>query len=451
MKNVIFIALDTLRADHLTCYGYKKQTSPNIESFSKNSIIFENFFAPGIPTQPSYTTFFSGCYPITHRVITHGGNDEINPKVPWSPYIFINKGFTTAAIDNLAVMKKWFLNGYEFYINPSLTLKSKFFQMVKAKEVTERSIEWLKMYHNKNKFFLFIHYWDPHTPYIPPEKYIREFYPKNKNPFSKNNISMDEFYQTPHGQAWSKTWLKKDGKLIRDPEYVEALYDAEIKYMDMYLGKLFDFFAQKKLLENTIIVIFSDHGEIMYKHKGFFDHHGLYDDNIHCPLIIYLPGVKGRRIKNFVQHVDIVKTILEIFNFKKESGMEGKNFLDYITGKKKEENYEYIVSCECTYQAKWCIRDKRYKLIISRRKKDIHSLPPIELYNLENDPEEQKNIAFLHKDKVSEYKEKLEKWIDVKVKENNLKIDPLKKIVPPLGKNWTKFLWEKSISKKGYW
>ncbi|MCD6408711.1 sulfatase-like hydrolase/transferase [bacterium] len=441
--NVILIALDTLRADHLGIYGYKKPTSPFIDKFGKNAVVFENFFAPSIPTQPSYTTFFTGQFSLTHRIITHGGKEKINPESPWLPEILLKNDYLTCAVDNLAVMKNWFLRGYEFYINPSITIK--YFQTVKAEDVTKRTIEWLEKYY-KEKFLIFIHYWDPHTPYIPPENLIKLFYPENKNPFDKKDKRMDEFYKTPHGKSWSKTWLRKNGKLIRDPEYIESLYDAEIRYMDTHLGKLFSFFEKKNLFENSLIIIFSDHGEIMYHHPGFFDHHGLYDENIHCPLLIHLPGVKPKRIKYLVQHCDIAPTILEILKLSVPEKMEGKSLYKYITGENNKPLYSALYTQECTYQVKWAIRTERYKLIVSRRKYDIHRLPPIELYDLKKDPYEQKNIYGENKKIAEKLRNQLEKWIEKMLKKNKMKEDPLKKTIPPLGKNWKKF-----VSKFGYW
>jgi len=195
----------------------------------------------------------------------------------------LENNYLTCAVDNLANMKPWFLKGYEFYMNPGIG--KKYLQYVKAEDITQRALEWLGKY-RKEKFFLFIHYWDPHTPYIPPDNLIPVFYPKEKNPFKQKDTRMKEFYKTPHGQIWGKTWLRKSGKLISDPDYVESLYNAEIRYMDGWLGRLFNFLEKKKMFEDTVIVLFSDHGEIMYHHPGFFDHHGLYEGNIHCPLII---------------------------------------------------------------------------------------------------------------------------------------------------------------------
>lgn len=441
--NVVCIALDTLRADHLGMYGYRKPTSPNLDSFASQSVVFTNFFAPGIPTQPSYSTVFTGQFPITHGIITHGGEKPLNPGSPWMPEIMADNGFLTCAVDNLAHMQPWFLKGYEFYINPSITRN--YVQMVKAEDVTKRAMEWLGRY-NRENFFLFLHYWDPHTPYIPPENLIPHFYTEDKDPCRPEDARMDEFYKTPHGKGCNQTWLKKDGKLITDTEYVEALYDAEIRYMDGWLKKLFGFCEKKGLFKNTVFIIFSDHGEVMYHHPGFFDHHGLYDDNIRCPLIIYVPGVKPQKILPLVQHTDIAPTILNLSKIPVPEEMEGRDLSGYLYGKKNGEIYDFLVTEECTYQAKWAIRKGRYKLIVSRREYDIHKLPPVELYDLRADKLEQNNIAGRERKIASKLQEEMECWIAGMLKKNNRKKDPLRYTEPPLGKNWEKF-----VNRHKYW
>ena len=134
--------------------------------------------------------------------------------------------------------------------------------------------------------------------------------------------------------------------------------------MDDYLGNFFVFLENKNLLENTIVIILSDHGEIMYRHPGFFDHHGLYEGNIHCPLIIYVPEAQPRRVNNLIQHVDIAPTILELLGILVPSTMEGKSAAAHIKGESEEALSSTLYTQECTYQAKWGIRTSKYKLIL---------------------------------------------------------------------------------------
>ena len=122
--NVVLVALDTVRADHLGCYGYRFPTSPTLDAFAETAVRFETCRAPGIPTTPSYTTTFTGQYPITHGIVTHGGGRDIDGQRPWLPEILLKAGYTTCAVDNLFRMKSWFGRGYEFLIDPSLRIGS---------------------------------------------------------------------------------------------------------------------------------------------------------------------------------------------------------------------------------------------------------------------------------------------------------------------------------------
>lgn len=121
--NVLAIAVDTLRADHVSCYGYRHKTTPFLDKYAKKRVGFENFYAPGIPTQPSYTTFYTGVHPIVHQIVTHGGKVDLDPKIPIFTEILQKANYLTCAVDNLWRMKPWFVRGYEFYVDPSVHQK----------------------------------------------------------------------------------------------------------------------------------------------------------------------------------------------------------------------------------------------------------------------------------------------------------------------------------------
>src|SRR3972149_10241390 len=114
--NVLLITVDTLRADHLGCYGYDRPTSPNIDKLASQGALFERFFCAGIPTQPSYTTMLTGQHPITHGVVAHGGKTELEKEAPFLPQLFLDGEYTTCAVDNMVQERAWFIRGYELHI-----------------------------------------------------------------------------------------------------------------------------------------------------------------------------------------------------------------------------------------------------------------------------------------------------------------------------------------------
>src|SRR5690606_28328199 len=140
--NVLLIAIDTLRADHLGCYGYGRNTSPNIDAFAAGGVLFERHFTPAIPTHPAFTTLNTGQYPITHGVVAHGGTVEVKRDAPWLPQVLQRAGYTTCAVDNLADWFASFRRGFEFYVDPGqrkvLSIK------VTNRDINARAIPWLR-------------------------------------------------------------------------------------------------------------------------------------------------------------------------------------------------------------------------------------------------------------------------------------------------------------------
>ncbi|RKY04890.1 sulfatase [Candidatus Poribacteria bacterium] len=444
--NVLLIALDTVRADHLSCYGYRYETSPNLDRLAGEGVLFERMYTPGIPTQPSYTTIFTGQYSITHGIVTHGGTKEINPKSPWLPSILQRHGYTTCAVSNLWRMKSWFARGFEFYIDPSH--RSKYLHTVDAETINSRAIPWLEAHH-KEKFFMFVHYWDAHTPYLPPPELRRKFY--DGDPFDPSNESLKPLWRQPFGEWWRESWfsqLKEDDREVTDADYIRALYDAEIYYADMAVGKLLETLEKCGVADDTMVIVTSDHGELLGEHDVFFDHHGLYEGNIHTPLIFRwrAGGVTGgRRVPHFVQHVDLAPTILDAAGIPIPDSMEGKSLLPYLRGESDEPIYSRIITQECTWQAKWAIRTDEYKLIAAREP-DLHNMPMRELYHLKTDPEELNNI-YLERWEVAEKLEaELEGWIKRMMEKNGLSQDPLVEQGITLGRRWHRW-----VEEKRYW
>ncbi|GAC1404214.1 MAG: hypothetical protein NVSMB65_20520 [Chloroflexota bacterium] len=190
--NIVLIALDTQRADHLGCYGYPRPTSPFLDSVARRGVLFERCYAPNIPTHPSFTTMLSGKEAITHDIVNIGGGVPLADGVRLLPEILREHGYATAAVDS---MGRHFTRGFDEYVtyawdrsNPTV--------LRKAETVTEAALPVIdRLRAQPRPFFLFLHYWDPHTPYLPPPPYRRRFYPPDRDPYDTANHSMDE--------AWS--------------------------------------------------------------------------------------------------------------------------------------------------------------------------------------------------------------------------------------------------------
>ena len=439
--NIVLIAIDTLSARHMSCYGYGRKTTPFLDEYAKEGALFESLYCQAIPTQPTYTSVYTGQYAITHGIVSHGGTRDLDMEAPFLPEIMQRNGYTTCAVDNLYRHKNWLARGYEFYINPRL--KGRYAQAVPCEQYNARAIPWLRS-HADEKFFLFVHYWDPHTPYLPPERYRGLFY--DGDPCDPENKSLEGLWKHPFGEAWKK-WFDQLKPGITDAEYIAAMYDSEIRCVDDGLRELLAALGDLHLVDDTAVLIFSDHGEMMYKHGLYFDHHGLYDEDIHVPLIIRGAGAgeKGLRIPHLVQHIDLAPTILDIAGISPPDSMEGKSLVPCLKGELDEPIYPYLVTEECTRMIKWGLRTDKYKYILARER-DYRNGPMRELYDLASDPHEMKNIAEERPDTARNLEDTLEGWISGMMKKNGLSEDPLVANGLTLGADW--FKW---VKRHGYW
>jgi len=416
--NIVLIALDTQRADHLGCYGYPRATSPFIDSIARRGVLFERCYAPNIPTHPSFTTLLSGKEAITHNIVNIGGEAPITKGVRLLPEILKEQGYRTVAVDS---MGRHFSRGFDEYItyawdrsNPAVLRKA---EAVNAKALS--AIQQLNS-EQEQPFFLFLHYWDPHTPYLPPAPYRQKFYPKDRNPYDLNNHSMDEAWTWEPFKWYFHDWIPG----VTDAEYVVSLYDGETAYMDHHLRAIFA--GLRSLQQNTVVIITADHGEILNEQAGYFDHHGLYEGNVHVPLILYWPGIlpRGKRVPGFVQNLDLAPTLLDLAGIPDRDRMEGLSLLPAVFGL-RDGNYDEIYLSEATWELKRGLRTQRWKFINSLEQ-DRHGRPMQELFDLASDPQEQHNVLAQHSDVARELETQLDGWVAQRLAATGRTSDPLR-------------------------
>jgi arylsulfatase A-like enzyme len=456
--NIILISLDTLTAGHLGCYGYWRNTSPNIDKFAESATIFENCFAPGIPTQPCYTTTFSGREPLDHGIVAHGGVFDVRSDVVFLPELLADAGYHTACVSSLPRMKPWFKRGWKEDIPPSKI--GRYIQMVTAESINNAAVPWLRSRKPDGRFFLFLHYWDVHTPYLAPIEYRNRFY--TGNPGDPNLTSFLAFEKDPFAEWWLRAkdeqgsltgWiarLAKDAGVerITDAEYIVAQYDAELAYLDDHMVEIFDVLKETGLEEDTFVMFMADHGEEMYEHGIFFDHHGLYDPNIYTPLFARLPGqTGGRHVSHHVRHQDIAVTLLELAGAKTPDEMVGMSLVPFLRGETPDEwRDDSLLTEENSWMSKWALRKNGFKLIKARAK-DWHNFPPRELYHIPSDPGETHNLVEAESKLADEMDEELEARVSEGLKRYGRAVDPIvEQGLSPMGQrawNW--------IKKSKYW
>ena len=341
--------------------------------------------------------------------MSHGSPSTHLPKgCEWLPTMLRTSGYTTAAVDNLYNLKEWFARGYQYYINTIGETR-----WIDGQTINDRAKPWIKD-HKDEDFFLFLHYWDPHTPYLPPKEYIPEFYDANKDPYDPTNKSMEPAFNHPAYPFFKYHHYDLLGN-VTDVNYVSALYDAEIRYLDDLLKDLDECLIEQGIKDDTMLVLVGDHGESLTEHDIYWDHCGLYEATVHVPMIIRWPGniPEGLRINSLAQHVDLMPTILEAVGLEKPSNLDGKSLWPLIQGQ-KEHNHKEIYLSECAWQAARGIRTEQYKYIETYDSGPF-TRPPKELYDILDDPDEEKNLAEILPEQVEKFEKMLSNWVKSKL------------------------------------
>ena len=410
--NVVMFVIDTLRADHLGCYGYFRNTSPTIDRLAAEGVRFNNSHATAVATGPGFTSIITGLSPIHHKFYLTPFNipnainfdDDI---LTLAEMIWDHGGYTTAAFDNLINFRshmKQFVRGYEYYVNVTRTSRWVHHHVVGG-EVNKRLIPWIHN-HKNEQFFLFVHYWDPHTPYNQPLSY--------RKLFKYGSMAKLEKKAAPSGYEYIQGWGTCDevGRPVSKREikgwpstheYPIDLYDGEIRYTDDLIRDVLAALGMAGVLEDTMVIVTADHGEQLGQH-GHYGHPGLHEPNIFVPIILWRPMLlpKGKVIEGYVQQADIAPTILDVIGAEPVSGLDGESLMPIIEGKKEAREKIFV---ETSQQR--AILNGHWKLI-----KDVQG--KIGLYDLHSDPMEVIGLA----DKETARKKELENALDKWVKEN---------------------------------
>jgi arylsulfatase A-like enzyme len=231
---------------------------------------------------------------------------------------------------------------------------------------------------------------------------------------------MDEAWSWEPFKWYFHQWMPG----VTDSEYVINLYDGETAYMDRHLRPIFK--ALEPVADETLVIVTADHGEVLDEQLGYFDHHGLYEGNIHVPLIFYWPGKlpRGHRVPGFVQNLDLAPTILDLAGVPDRDNMEGLSLVPPIFGV-RDGNYDELYFSEATWELKRAIRTGRWKLIDSIEP-DPHGRPMQELFDLQADPGEQHNVIDQHREQARELENRLAAWVERRLRETGRAVDPLR-------------------------
>jgi arylsulfatase A-like enzyme/Flp pilus assembly protein TadD len=354
--NLLIIVIDTLRADRLSCYGYEKIETPNIDLLAKEGMLFANAVCQTPLTFPSHCSIFTGRYPTAHGA-RHNGLFKLGGEEVTLAEILSENGFKTAAFVGSYVLNSGFglEQGFQTFGDIDLQLgdvqSMSQVQGVRgpervAEEVNEDFFRWISKV-GEERFFAWVHYYDPHWPYHPPE--------------------------------WSKKEVEGEG------------YDREVSYSDQCVGDILKVLEERDFLDNTVVVFLSDHGESLGEHGEFAHGIFIYDCCMKVPLIIRAPWMieGGSEYRGLFETVDIMPTLLELLGISVPSSVQGESFAENMLkgrteeGKKESYGETYMPTFEYGWSELKSIRKSGLKYI---------EAPIPELYDLEEDPGELENL-----------------------------------------------------------
>jgi len=398
----------------MSCYGYSRLTTPHIDRFAQGGTLFERTYSPHIPTTSGYASMLSGmdCFGTQVVALRHRGT--LREGVRTLPEILREHGYLTSCVGFTGNPAS---RGFDTYLDYPGWGPDESGRSPKAENLNRVAVPELeRLAAQEAPFFLFLRHMDPHTPYLPPAPYERMFY--HGWECDPANRSMDPVMSFKPFCDYFASWMPPG---ISDKDYIIAQYDGAVAYMDACIQTLFTALESLGLLDETIVVINSDHGETLYDHECWFDHHGLYDVTLHVPLIIrYPPKVPaGKRVAGFNQHKDLVPTLLELADIKlRGTRFDGRSLMPLIRGEVASHESEFYIT-ECTWMRKHGWRTPEWKLIVALEP-DFHFKPEIELYNLIQDPDENCNLAEELPDVVAYLRGRMEQWIARRERETGL-------------------------------
>jgi len=401
--NLLVFAVDSLRADHMSCYGYRHLTTPHIDELARAGVLFENCYSAYIPTTPAYTSMLTGLDVFSTDVVSLRHESPLLPSIRTLPEVLREHGYLSACIGHGPGL--W--RGFDTYENYEAWMSWEDRPGLKADSLNRVAIPRLNaLAESGQPWLLYLRHMDPHAPYLPPSPFDRMFYDGNE--FDPNNKTMEKVFAFKPFAEFFASWMPPG---VTDKDYIIAQYDGAIAYMDACIQRILTRLDELGLSEETIVIFNSDHGETLYDHDIYFDHHGLYDVTLHVPLILRGPGIPaGRRVRGYTLHEDFMPTVLDLLGIETDIPFDGKSVLPLIRGERASNHTEFYIT-ECTWQRKHGWRTPQWKFF-EALEPDFHGKPPVELYNLVDDPEENRNLAEEEPEVVAFLRARMNRWIE---------------------------------------
>jgi len=441
--NVILLTADTLRADHLGCYGYWRATSPALDHLAEAGVRFDTFIGQCAHTLPSFTSMMTGQTPFetgvvaTLHCVPDTPSGRLSDQVPVLAEWLAAGGVHTYAVDNLitfACHPSWFIRGFGEYLNPN---PESFVTQVTAEGVNRVVLPLLDRI--REPFFLWVHYWDPHLPYNQPDQFLAPFAAEDGD---------EHVYTGPDGRQYIPRWgavddletmtwaggtlAHRSGDRVVGARNMINAYDGEILFLDTCLSRVFDKLVERNLYDDTFLFFTADHGETMVDHLTHFTHVEPLDACTRVPLIVKpAKDVRAcpRVVSALATHTDLAPTILDLLDLEQPENLEGRSLRGLLIGDTSGHR-DHVVSTgmQILDEGVWksievSVRTAEWRLVSKARLSDYpteglklsrlweiiarlyESEPELALFHTAVDPDERHNVATAHPEVVDHLRE----------------------------------------------
>ncbi len=448
---ILYIDIDCLRPDHLGCYGYHRATSPNIDAVAGRGMRCENFYVSDVPCLPSRTAVFTGRLGIHTGVINHGGhqadvrlqgerrgfNNLSGPCISWMTALR-KAGLYTATISPFPTRHAaWtFLDGFREWIDTGRGGQDI------ASEVTPHALKWLRDHALEDNWFLHVNYWDPHTPYSTPLDYGNPF--ENDAPpgwLTQEIIDAQRQSYGPHsahdlyeyGPYDTKQWPRVPAEIASVADWKKWIdgYDTGIRYADDHVGQLLNLLADQGVLGDTLVIVSADHGENQGELNVYGDHQTADHWTCRVPLIVAGPGIpQGHVDSGLHYHLDLAPTVTEMVGGAAGEMWDGVSFLPALRGQDswREAGRDFVVVSQGAWACQRAARWDRWMLIRTYHD-GLKDFPESMLFDLENDPHEQRNLASEKPEIVERGLTYLHNWYEAMMAVSTSPEDPMWEVI----------------------
>ncbi len=446
---ILYIDIDTLRPDHLGCYGYHRDTSPHIDAIAKEGVRFDNCYVSDAPCLPSRAALYSGRFGIRNGAINHGGmaaDIVIDPSDRafrmWMDHLmwqFRNAGYYNVSVSPFGERHSsfWYYNAFREMYNTGKGGGEK------AHEVSPVALDWLERKGKEDNWYLHVNMWDPHTPYQVPEEYGEPFKDEPPPAWMTEEARQRTWdnYGPGNGQEPGGGFLNNDHAKdhARMPAQIDTMesyrkwidgYDTGIRYADEHVGKIIAKLKELNVYDDTLIIVSSDHGENQGELSVYGDHQTADEITNRVPMIVRHPkglGGKGRADGALHYQFDVFATLVEAVGGNVPGSWDAKSFLPAFKAE-KETGRDYLVLSNCAWACQRAVRWGEHIMVHSYHS-GFKNYPEQMLFNLKHDAHEQNDLAEKEPKLVAQAEKMLAEWTKAGIKNNPRGEDPMQTVL----------------------